>query len=110
MFTHWELGVLSVIVEILDAALACFCGAKFYIVRKSLGDGLTLSRYVCFILLSWRHTEFKQRYMHNKRVRKYVLFLLTGLFVWTAVECVEFAAGAGFHLVSTTRNKSKFNV
>jgi len=46
------IGVSSVIVEILDACLACFCGAKFYIVRKSLGDGLTISRYVSCVLLN----------------------------------------------------------
>jgi len=38
--------------------------------------------------------------MHNKKVKTYTLFLLFGLFVWTAVECGEFAAGAGAHLVS----------
>lgn len=77
-----SLGVLNMIAEVVDAALSWQCLPELYLLRRAVGDAVTLGRFA-----------------GHKRTQQYGLALLTGLAIWACVTCGKEAIGAGIHVV-----------
>lgn len=77
-----SLGVLNMIAEITDAALSWSCMPELYLLRRAVGDSVTLARYA-----------------GHRRTQQYSLVLLTGLALWACFACGEESAGAVMHAV-----------